>query len=115
MKALKVIICLFVLGLSVSAFGQAPARVPAYKGIIERTQPDGYVLQTYLRGDERMHFSMTEDGWQIKENNEGYICYAQQKRDGSIIASKKVAHNEADRTKCEKRWLKRKGIRKVVA
>lgn len=108
---LMAVMALFVLGVK----AQQPAKVPAYKGVIERVQPNGDTLQIYLRGDERMHFSMTLDGWQIKENESGYICYAQQKRDGSIIASKKVAHNEADRTKCEKRWLKRKGIKKVVA
>ena len=105
----------FVATIMVCANAQNPARVPAYRGVIEFAQPNGDTLQTYLRGDERMHFSMTLDGWQIKENAAGYMCYAQQKRDGSIVASRKVAHNEADRSKCENRWLKRKGIRKVVA
>ena len=94
---------------------QMPARVPAFREMIEQVQPNGYTLQTYLRGDERMHYSMTVDGWQIKENEAGYICYAQQKRDGSIIASKKIAHNEADRSKCEKRWLIRHGMKKPVS
>lgn len=105
----------FVATVMLGAQAQTPARVPAYRGVIEFAQPNGDTLQLYLRGDERMHFSMTLDGWQIKENEAGYMCYAQQKRDGSIVASRKVAHNEADRKTCETRWLKRKGIRKVVA
>ena len=104
-----------IASMALSSHAQMPARVPAYRGVIDFVQPNGDTLQTYLRGDERMHFSMTLDGWQIKENAVGYMCYALQKRDGSIVAGKKVAHNEADRTKCEKRWSKRKGIKKIVA
>lgn len=100
---------------TVAVKAQTPARVPAYRGVIEHVQPNGDTLQTYLRGDERMHFSMTIDGWQIKEHVSGYICYAQQKRDGSIIASKKIAHNEPERSKCEKHWLLRHGIKKPVS
>ena len=86
---------------------------PAYRGEIERVQPNGDTLKTYLRGDERSHYAMTVDGWQIKENAKGYLCYAMQKKDGSIVASRKVAHNEADRKKCEKKWLERKGIKRI--
>ena len=46
---------------------QEPARVPAYRGLIERVQPNGDTLRTYLRGDEHKHWMMTEDGWQILE------------------------------------------------
>ena len=102
-----------VLGIAMLALGaQAQQGAPAYRGEIERIQPNGDTLYTYLRGDERSHYAMTIDGWQIKENDNGYLCYAMQKRDGSIVASRKVAHNEADRKKCEKRWLSRKGIRR---
>lgn len=92
---------------------QAQQRVPAYGGTIIREQPDGYKLQTLLRGDERSHYAMTIDGWQIKENAAGEWCYATQKKDGSIVASRKVARNEADRKKCEKKWLDKKGIKKI--
>ena len=53
------IIATMIVGLQ----AQGPARVPAYRGIIERVQPNGDTLRTYLRGDEHWHFAMTEDGW----------------------------------------------------
>ena len=88
----------------------APQRVPAYRGLIERPQPNGYVLRTYLRGDEHFHWSMTEDGWQIIETSKGWHKYAKKNRKGEAVPSCRKAHNEANRSKCEKRWLKRKGI-----
>ena len=59
---------------------QSPAKVPAYKGIIERVQPNGDTLQTYLRGDEHMHWMMTEDGWQILEGKKGWATVAAKTR-----------------------------------
>ena len=103
------LISLLAIGIS---WAQQPARVPAYRGVIERVQPDGDTLHIYLRGDERFHYSMTLDGWQIIENEQGTLCYARQQKDGTVIASEKQAH-DADKRKCsEKHWLKRKGIKK---
>ena len=67
-----------------------PAKVPAYRGIIERTQPNGYILRTFLRGDERKHFAATEDGWQIKEDKKGWLRYAKMNRKGDVVISFKV-------------------------
>lgn len=109
-KILTILLAVIALGVQ----AQQPQKVPAYRGEIVREQPDGYQLKTYLRGDERSHYAMTIDGWQIKENPKGFLCYAIQKKDGSIVPSRKVAHNEADRKKCEVRWLQRKGIKKNI-
>lgn len=109
-RVITLLLIIIALGLSANA----QQKVPAYRGEIVREQPDGYQLKTYLRGDERSHFAMTIDGWQIKENADGFLCYAKQKKDGSIVPSRKVAHNEADRTQCETRWLRRKGIKKTI-
>jgi len=94
--------------------GPQKHNVPAYPGLIERTQPDGYVLRTYLRGDEHKHWAMTEDGWQILENKKGWLVYAQQKKNGTIVASRRKAHNAEDRKKCEIKWLNKKGINKAI-
>ena len=97
--------------MAVGASAQQPARVPAYPGVIVREQPNGESLRTLLRGDEWKHWMMTEDGWQILENEKGWLVYAKQKRDGTIIASRKKAHDADKRSKCEKRWLKRRGVK----
>ena len=103
---LMALMAMMLPGLS----AQQPARVPAYRGLIERVQPNGDTLRTYLRGDERMHWSMTEDGWQIMETKGGWYKYAKKNSKGEIVAGKK-AKNAEDRSKCEKRWLERKGIK----
>ena len=91
---------------------QSPAKVPAYKGIIERVQPNGDTLQTYLRGDEHMHWMMTEDGWQILEGKKGWSVYAKTNCKGKVVASCRKAHNVEKRSKCEIKWLNKHGVKK---
>ena len=90
----------------------APQRVPAYRGLIVREQPNGYELRTYLRGDEHFHWSMTEDGWQIIETSKGWHKYAKLNRKGQVVAHWRKAKNAEDRSKCAKRWLEKHGIKK---
>ena len=84
-----------VCGLAVMA-QQKPARVPAYKGVIERVQPNGDTVYVRLHGDERRHWMTLEDGVTlVKENNKGYVCYAKKKKDGRIVATcKKVKQSQ---------------------
>ena len=89
---------------------QQPAHVPAYRGIIERVQPNGDTLRTYLRGDEHKHWMMTEDGWQIKETKRGWYKYAKLNRKGEAVSSCRKAHNAEKRSKCEIKWLNKHGV-----
>ena len=91
-----------------------PQRVPAYRGLIVRQQPNGYELRTYLRGDEHFHWSMTEDGWQIIETSKGWHKYAKKNRKGQVVAHWRKAKNAEDRSKCAKRWLEKHGIKKQL-
>lgn len=93
---------------------QQPAKVPAYRGIIERVQPNGDTLRTYLRGDEHRHWMMTEDGWQIKESKRGWLKYAKTNRKGEVVISCRRARNAEDRSKCQQRWLEKHGVKKDV-
>jgi len=105
-------IAIMAMALVGCAWAQGPARVPAYRGLIERIQPNGDTLRVYLRGDERSHFTMTEDGWQVIENKKGWLKYAKKNRKGEAVMSCRKAHNAEKRGKCETRWIKRKGVRK---
>lgn len=100
--------------ITLSANAQQPAKVPAYRGIIERVQPNGDTLRTYLRGDEHMHWMMTEDGWQIRENNKGWLKYVKLNRKGEVVIGWRKAHNAEKRSKCEQRWLDKHGVRKHI-
>lgn len=99
-----------VLGMN----AQTPAKVPAYRGMIERVQPNGDTLRTFLRGDERYHWMMTEDGWQIMETKKGWYKYAKLNRKGEAVCSCRKAHNEEKRSRCEQKWLIKHGVRKQI-
>ncbi len=108
MRKLYIII---LLVLSHVAVGEVPVKVPARRAPFEREQPNGEHITILLCGDEWHHWSITLDRYQVLEDDKGYIYYATEKRK-EIVASKRIAHNEQDRTRCEKRWLRRHGIKK---
>ena len=89
MKQLFIILSVLCMASGVLA-QQKPARVPAYQGVIERVQPNGDTVYVRLHGDERKHWMTLEDGKTlVKENREGYICYAKKKKNGTIVATRK--------------------------
>ncbi len=90
---MKRLIYIVLIAMSVVAVAQQkPSRVPAYRGVIERVQPNGDTIYVRLHGDERRHWMTLEDGETlVKENKNGYICYAKKKKDGRIVTTcKKV-------------------------
>lgn len=88
-----------------------PQRVQAIKSPIARELPNGDTLMVYLRGDERMHWTTTLDGWEIREADNGYFYYLREKK-GEKVMSRKKAHNEDKRCACEQRWLTKKGVKR---
>ena len=105
---LMALVAMVVTGMN----AQQPAKVPAYRGMIERVQPNGDTLRTFLRGDEHKHWMMTEDGWQIRENSKGWLKYVKTNRKGEVVLSWRKAHNAEDRSKCEIKWLNKHGVKK---
>ena len=90
---MKRLIYIVLIAMSVVAVAQQkPSRVPAYRGVIKRVQPNGDTIYVRLHGDERRHWMTLEDGETlVKENKKGYICYAKKKKDGRIVTTcKKV-------------------------
>jgi len=105
--------------LGIYAQTQTPEHIPARHRMIPRIQPDGDTLYTFLRGDERSHYTMTVDGWQILEDKNGKFCYATLKtrringeRQQVAVVTRRTAHDAEKRSKCEQRWLDRHGIQK---
>ena len=111
MKQLFIILFFALLGVGVQA--QRPARVPAYRGIIKRVQPDGDTIRTFLRGDEHMHWMMTEDGWQIVQNKKGWYVYAV--KGTRVKASCRKVRNIEKRSQSDNKWLTKKGIKKHIS
>lgn len=111
MKKILMIALMGVMSVGL-CYADGPAKVPAYRGIIERVQPNGDTLRTYLRGDENYHWMMTEDGWEIREHKNGWLKYVKLNRKGEAVLSLRKAHNADKRSKCEQKWLEKHGVKK---
>ena len=97
MKQLFIILSVVCMASGVLA-QQKPARVPAYKGVIERVQPNGDTIYVRLHGDERYHWMTLADGETlVKENKKGYICYAKKKKNGQIVATRRKVKQEKNK------------------
>lgn len=75
-----------------------PSGAPAYPGVIYYEMPDGYVLNIFLRGDEWGHIALTEDGYLIDFNSEGFYVFVLKDDEGNKISSEIIARNPDDRT-----------------
>lgn len=96
----------------------AAKAVPARPTPFEMVQPNGDTLVVRLHGDERFHYYTTVDGLLIAKNKKDYFCYAvweeyideQGNTRRRAVAKRKVAKNEAERSKYELRWIRRHKI-----
>ena len=75
-----------------SPLGKAVA-MPAYPKPITVTQPDGRMVTVCLRGDERLNWAQTTDGYTLLRNEDGYWTFARQDRHGNLVASSLVYDN----------------------
>jgi immune inhibitor A len=80
--------------------------VQAYPDPIIVTQPDGTTLTVYLKGNEFQHYQTTEDGYLLKQNNDGYYTYATINSSGRIEAGENIACEIKNRTAKTKQFLK---------
>lgn len=78
--------------------------VPAYPELIVYTQPDNSKIFIYLKGDEKVHWAETIDGYSIINQN-GYFYYATADAYGNMISSGIIARNPDERTIHEKNFL----------
>jgi hypothetical protein len=89
-------------------------KVPASKRPIEYNQPDGTTLTLLLKGDERMHWAETPDGYTLLSNDKNGYEYAKLSRcRKNLVLSGKLAHDAEKRTEKEINYLKKipKGLR----
>lgn len=69
-------------------FSVATFAVPAFPGLIEFQQPNnGDKLNIYLKGDEKVHWAESEDGYTLLYDSLGYLCYAYRDAFGGIMPS----------------------------
>ena len=71
--------------------GKASA-VEAYPHKIKYPQPDGKTIVTLtMRGDERVSWAETEDGYTLVYNAQGYFVYATRDQRGDMVPSQYIA------------------------
>lgn len=66
----------------------------AYRGEITLRQPDGFIIQARLRGDENVHVLTDLSGHVLRQNGDGFWCYGLFSPDGTITSSGFIAGDE---------------------
>lgn len=105
----------FVFILTVFVLSQVFA-VPAHKGSVKVSQPDGSVVTLLLHGDEYLHFTTTDDGYSVVKNEQGAYVYAQLDDEGQLAPTAIVAHDAAERKVAELAYLQgvEKGLKPAM-
>lgn len=75
--------------------------IPAQRTSMKIAQPDGTELTIRLVGDEYLHYYITDDGYTIVRNDDGYFVYAQTDSEGELVPTSQVAHDAEARTSAE--------------
>jgi len=77
------ILLLAILSVSVSSL----FAVPAVPWAVEKVQPDGTVISVYLKGDERVNWMESEDGYTLVYDSQNYVVYAKTDGQGNLTPS----------------------------
>jgi len=105
-KTIIILVLLFFNSLFNSVNAQIN-KVPASNKPIEYNQPDGTVITIILKGDEKLHWAETIDGYTLLSNEKSGYEYAKLDKNENLTRSGKLAHNQDKRTKKEVRFLRK--------
>ncbi len=103
----KAILLIVLVVSSLVALQAQVNKVPATKKPIEYKQPDGSTVTIFMKGDEKLHWAETADGYTLLSNTEGGYEYAKLDKKKNLVKSGKLAHDKDKRTKKEARFLKK--------
>ena len=81
---------IFLLGIMsfISVMLHQVAAVPAVPWPVEKQQPDGSKIFVYLKGDEKVHWMESSDGYTLMYDSGKNIVYAEQDSDGNMVPSR---------------------------
>lgn len=105
MNTKKLTLILIVLFTSLAGIQAQISKAPANPKPIEFKQPDGTLLTIFLKGDERMHWAETKDGYTLLSNKKGGYEYAKLDKKKNLVKTGKLAHQEGNRSKKEVLFL----------
>ncbi len=78
--------------------------IPAHRGTVQVSQPDGSYITLCLLGDEWRSFNTTVDGYSVVKDSRGYYVYAQLDN-GVLQPTSRVAHDVLERSSDEQAFL----------
>lgn len=90
--------CLFIVAIILLSC--EVKSVPAYPHPVKAVQPDGSVLTVLIKGDEKVHWRESVDGYTLMFDKNDYLTYAVRDTNGNLQASDVIA------TDVEKRDVK---------
>ncbi len=101
-KLYSIIVCaVFML----TAYVQVSYSAPAYPNPIEFKQPDGSIITIILKGDEKVKWAETLDGYTILNNRDGYYEYAYHNDEGDLVLSGIKVTQESKRDTATRTFL----------
>ncbi len=89
---------------ALAAFAATAMAVPALHRPMTFTQPDGSQITVMLRGDERAHCYLSEDGYLLVNDNDA-LYYGNVASDGRIVRSDLLAKRPDLRTDADRQFL----------
>lgn len=101
-KTIKIIL----LTLFICVIDSAVIAVPAYNQILVVKQSDNTKLSLFLKGDEKVNWAKTTDGYTLLKSKNGDFVYAIADDKGGITPSTFIAHNDNERDKEEIEFLR---------
>jgi len=105
---MKRILLNFTIVISLILLFSANSRimaVTAYPHPVEIKQPDGTTITVLLKGDEKIRWAETTDGYTVLYNSEGIFEYAVLDNKGDLILSGIKAKDETKRSKTDDDFL----------
>ena len=79
---------------------------PAYPNLVKVKQPDGTEISVFLKGDEKVHWMESEDGYSLLYDNSKTIVYATTDEKGDMIPSSVAVRDISLRTAATRQFLK---------
>jgi len=92
--------CLFIIFSASQLFA-----VPAYPHPVNYNLPDGSAITIRLKGNEKIKWAETEDGYSILLNKDGFYEYAVLKDNNDMVRSGIRAYNPDNRSDDEKAFV----------
>ncbi|MDR0541650.1 MAG: M6 family metalloprotease domain-containing protein [Dysgonamonadaceae bacterium] len=79
--------------------------IPANPNPVTTVQPDGTSITYYIKGDEKVHWMQSTDGYTLLRNDRQFVVYANRDANGDLIPSEHVYRPETLRSASEKSFL----------